>query len=128
MYEIIVVTNNRDDLSALVKRLKDDPHCTTRWADSVEDAEIHAVGSSRCLMVLDESIAGIPNMTMARQIVLENPMIYLALISPLSDEAFHAASEGLGILTRLPPRPGEKEGSKLLADLRRVLPPEPDPQ
>jgi len=43
-----------------------------------------------------------------------------AVISSLSDEAFHNVGEGLGILLRLPPPPGPAEAARLLAALDAI--------
>ena len=43
-----------------------------------------------------------------------------AVISSLSDEAFHDIGEGLGILLRLPPAPGPAEAARLLAALEAI--------
>jgi hypothetical protein len=43
------------------------------------------------------------------------------VVSPLSDEEFHEASEGLGILGRLPNNPGMNDASELLHKLKTVL-------
>ena len=48
-------------------------------------------------------------------------MVNTAVVSPLSDEEFHEASEGLGILGRLSTDPGMSEASELLHKLRAVL-------
>lgn len=46
-----------------------------------------------------------------------NAMVNTAVVSPLSDEEFHEASEGLGILVRLPLEPGADEACELLRRL-----------
>ena len=46
-----------------------------------------------------------------------------AVISSLSDEAFHDIGEGLGILLRLPPTPGPAEAARLLAALEDISSP-----
>ena len=43
-----------------------------------------------------------------------------AVISSLSDEAFHDVGEGLGILMRLPPAPGPAEAARLLTALEAI--------
>ena len=50
-----------------------------------------------------------------------NAMVNTAVVSPLSDEEFHEASEGLGILGRLPDHPGMSDSGELLHKLRTVL-------
>ena len=47
-----------------------------------------------------------------------NAMVNTAVVSPLSDEEFHEASEGLGILGRLPNEPGMNDAGELLRKLQ----------
>jgi len=43
------------------------------------------------------------------------------VVTPLSEEEFHEASEGLGVLGRLPVEPGASDAAELLRRLRTVL-------
>jgi hypothetical protein len=52
---------------------------------------------------------------------MTNAMINLAVVSSLSHEDFHEASEGLGILVQLPPSPGEEDGSKLFETITQIV-------
>ena len=76
------------------------------------------------LMVIDEEIGGISNFEIARQIVMMNPMINLALVSGLSSDDFHEAGEGLGILAQLPRHPGKDEALKLVKLMSKILSPQ----
>jgi DNA-binding response OmpR family regulator len=69
--------------------------------------------------------SGLPDLT-ALEFVVEllkvNAMIPCAVLSRLSDEDFHAASEGLGVLARVPWSPGRGDAGALLAALRSLNP------
>ncbi|MDD3619763.1 MAG: hypothetical protein RBR09_00065 [Desulfobulbaceae bacterium] len=54
------------------------------------------------------------------QIVRINPLVNTALVGSLPDDEFHDATEGLGVLMQLPPRPTEKDGEKLLELLGKI--------
>jgi len=54
-------------------------------------------------------------------LLMVNALVNTAVVSPLADEEFHEASEGLGILCRLPLTPGAGEATDLLHQLRKVL-------
>ena len=123
MYEIIVVTNNRKVFSSWTQTLADKNRCVIGWDDSVEKARERASGTMPHLMVIDETVDGLSSLEIARQIVLTNPMINLALVSSLSPEDFHEASEGLGIVAQLPRCPGKDDASRLLKTLRSILSP-----
>ena len=123
MYEIIVVTNNRKAFSSWTHEIADKNRCVIGWDDSMEKARERASGKTPHLMVIDETVDGLSNLEIARQIVLTNPMINLALVSPLSPKDFHEASEGLGIVAQLPRCPGKGDASKLMETLQSILSP-----
>ena len=72
------------------------------------------------LVVVD---AGLPDLA-AAELVFEllkvNAMVPAAVFSHLDDAAFHEASEGLGILARVPWSPGRDDAASLLAALREL--------
>jgi hypothetical protein len=76
-------------------------------------------------MIIDEAVDGKQGFDIAREIIALNAMINLALVSPLSDEDFHEAGEGLGILARLSAAPGQAEAAKLIANFKRLSAPKP---
>lgn len=73
------------------------------------------------LVVIDETLKDMTGLSLARQVAFRNPMTAVALVSPLSPEDFHEATEGLGILVQLSPRPGRRESRSLLETLDRVM-------
>jgi hypothetical protein len=49
-----------------------------------------------------------------------NAFIQTAVVSRLSHDAFHEASEGLGVLAQLPPAPGRDDARRILEMLRQL--------
>ena len=47
--------------------------------------------------------------------------IQTAAVSPLPHDAFHEASEGLGIMAQLPPMPSRADALKLWQTLRQYI-------
>ena len=72
------------------------------------------------LVVIDENLGDMTALDFTAKLISINPMINCALVSSLSPRDFHEASEGLGVLAHLPPRPDEKDGKNLLARLKAV--------
>ena len=72
------------------------------------------------LMVIDYLLDTEP-LSLVQKLLTVNALVNTAVVSPLSDEEFHEASEGLGILGRLPEKPGIGEAADLLQKLRQVL-------
>jgi hypothetical protein len=62
-----------------------------------------AADSPPHLLILDEKIGQLDCLALARQVILTNAMLNQALVSPLSTEDFHQASEGLGVMAQLTP-------------------------
>lgn len=96
------------------------------------DASIERVGSGAealamlsekqvDLVVIDETLKDMTGLDLARQAVFRNPMTAVALVSPLSPEDFHEATEGLGILAQLSLRPVRREVRSLLEKLSKVM-------
>ncbi|MCK8603631.1 response regulator [Desulfoferrobacter suflitae] len=73
------------------------------------------------LIILDHQLPDGDPLELVAKILTLNAMINSAVVSPLSDEEFHEASEGLGILARLPLDPGKDDAVELVGRLRRIL-------
>jgi hypothetical protein len=55
------------------------------------------------------------------ELLMVNAMVNTAVVSPLSDQEFHEASEGLGVLARLPLMPDKRDAARLLHKLRQLF-------
>ena len=73
------------------------------------------------LVIIDADLPDTAPLDLVQKLVMVNAMVNTAVVSPLSDEEFHEASEGLGVLGRLPHEPGESDAADLLHKLRTVL-------
>lgn len=73
------------------------------------------------LVIADEDMHDMTGLEFARRLLSADPQIYCALASSLGSDAFHEASEGLGVLTQLPVSPVESDGEELLTKLRHVI-------
>ena len=124
MHEIIIITNRKERFASFVKGLRGKPDYLVGWKDSLKNFQDRGSATAPALMVIDEEIGGISNFEIARQIVMMNPMINLALVSGLSSDDFHEAGEGLGILAQLPRHPGKDEALKLVELMAKILSPQ----
>ena len=73
------------------------------------------------LVIIDSGLPDTTPYDLVQKLLTVNAMVNTAVVSPLSEEEFHEATEGLGILVRLPLQPGKDEAANLLRRLRRVL-------
>jgi len=73
------------------------------------------------LVLIDETLDDMQGLDLAQELIKTNPMLNCALASALSSQAFHEASEGLGLLAQLPLEPGEAEARDLIARITTIL-------
>ena len=91
------------------------------WADSGHQALETIKQTPADLVVVDEDLGDMRGLAFIHQLVAVNPMINCALVSALSHEDYHEASEGLGILMQLPPEPSADDGKRLMDQLNQIL-------
>ena len=114
MIEIVIVASVTDKFQALADGLKSTPEVHISWAKSRTEALKLASASTPGLMVIDVRMADKSGLDIAREVILVNAGINMAVLSDQPADEFHAASEGLGILAQLPPNPGTSEAERLL--------------
>ncbi|MFO8113326.1 MAG: response regulator [Desulfosalsimonadaceae bacterium] len=90
-------------------------------AESGSDALSKITDQFYHLIVVDEKLPDVTGLELAEKLILKNPMSNVALVSSLSQEDFHEASEGLGLLMQLSPQPDSTEAEILLKHLKSIL-------
>jgi DNA-binding response OmpR family regulator len=118
-YRIVILANSRNRLMDLACALQQ-TGCDLQWADSLAAARTLVSKTPPDLVVIDEQVDNQNCIQVAHQLVMTNPLVNLAAISALTEEEFHEASEGLGIMARLPPAGGTKEASALIERLEQM--------
>lgn len=99
---------------------------TIDWVASGREVLETVAGTPVDLVVADEDLGDMKGLDLIRRLVAVNPLINCALVSSLTENAYHEASEGLGILMQLPPEPQEADADQLMNRLNRVLDLTPD--
>jgi CheY-like chemotaxis protein len=94
---------------------------TIEWAGSGREAVDAIADTPVDLVLADEDLGDMKGLDLVKWLVATHPMINCALVSSLPPEAFHEASEGLGILMQLPSLPGQADAKRLIERLSRVL-------
>jgi hypothetical protein len=56
-----------------------------------------------------------------KELLMVNALVNTAVASPLPEEEFHNASEGLGVLAQLPAIPSKNDAADLVQKLRIIL-------
>jgi DNA-binding response OmpR family regulator len=72
------------------------------------------------LVLVDEQLDDMSGIAFVKQLVRINALVNTAIVSALSAEEFHEATEGLGVLMQLPIAPREKDAEALLAILEKI--------
>lgn len=72
------------------------------------------------LVVVDGGLPDLAPAELVLELLKKSASLQTAVLSRLSDEEFHEAAEGLGILARVPWNPGREDAAALLATLRAL--------
>ncbi len=121
MYNLLLVTTNKDSLSALASALEKHNEADLSWAESGGKALEIASDIPVDLVVTDEKLGDMTGLELAFKLLSINPMINCAAVSSLSHDDFHEASEGLGLLAQLTFQPGAEQAEALLQRLKDLI-------
>jgi DNA-binding NarL/FixJ family response regulator len=121
MIDILTTSKNRSRLSGVTDYLKRQGDIRLLDARSGAEALDMMKEKAMTLVIADEDLGDMTGLEFARRLVMADPLVYCAVVSPLSAKAFHEASEGLGVLAQLPVLPAGSDGEALLAKLRHVI-------
>lgn len=95
-------------------------HCQVLVAGDVKKAREYLQQHHFEVIIADEVLGGISGIAFLKELVKVNPLVNTAVVSGLSAENFHEATEGLGVLMQLPHRPGHQHGEELLGTLKKI--------
>ena len=121
MLHIVLATARPNAMQAFAAALAADPAVNLQRVISGAEALDAAHTTGPHLVIIDADLPDTAPLDLVQKLLMVNAMVNTAVVSPLSDEEFHEASEGLGILGRLPQEPGMSDAGELLQKLRAVL-------
>ena len=121
MIHVVLVSSDKDFFADLASNMGKNVNLNISRAKSGGNALSMISVNSFELVVTDESLSDMTGLKFVEKLVSINPMINCAAVSSLSSEDFHAATEGLGILMQLPPRPDKIHAENLLQYLKNIL-------
>ncbi|SPD72071.1 conserved hypothetical protein [uncultured Desulfobacterium sp.] len=120
MLKLLIVTTDRDKLFDFASALLRHEDVELAWADSGRQALDMVSRMPVDLVVTDENLGDMTGLKLALRLLSINPMVNCSAISSLSEEEFHEASEGLGLLAHHPPQPKGEDAEGLLTRLREI--------
>lgn len=115
----VLIAAQGDELNDLAQGLSAAGAEVSR-AGSGGEALVMAGREAPDLVAAGQDLGDMTGLELARQLIQVNALINTALVSPLSPEEFHEATEGLGLLAQLPPNPPAVTARELLALLARI--------
>jgi len=108
----IIVTPRSDDLQSFSEGLKEQGVSVTMKPDA--ETLLAAIRKTPVnLVVVDQELPESDPVRLIMDILTVDATIQTAVLTPLSEEDFHEASEGLGVLKGLPIQPQALDGKAL---------------
>ena len=120
MKHILFVTARKNNFTEFMDGLTREETVEIVTVVSSDEAIGSLSGPIPDLVIIDEEVDGISGMKIARDILMKNAMVNQVLVSSLSPEEFHEASEGLGIMVQLPPEPDAAQAKNVLGILKKM--------
>jgi DNA-binding NarL/FixJ family response regulator len=120
MFKLLLVSKTRETLSDFISALKENGSNEVLYSGSGEEAIKMLKQKSFDLVITDEDVGDMSGLEFARKLIKVSPLTNCVAVSSLSEEEFHEASEGLGLMTHLPMNPGRAEAETLLKTLRQI--------
>lgn len=118
MPQVLLVANRPDAFEELAQALQDKGILDISWAHDEETALDKAAADKPALVIVDDYIGKATGLEWIQRLMGVNAFIQTAAVSSMTHETFHEASEGLGIMAQLPPRPGKEEAERILQMLK----------
>ncbi|MBU3949419.1 MAG: response regulator [Proteobacteria bacterium] len=120
MLKLLLVVANKEDYSGFATELVKQKDVDLLWADSGEKALDMVSAGPVDLVITDEKLIDMNGLEFALRLLSVNPMVNCSAVSSLDAKEFHDKSEGLGLMSQLPPRPGAGDALELLAKLKKL--------
>lgn len=120
MLSILLVSSDQGRFEDLISSLKVYGDIELESIESGKKALEIISGKSVDLVISDEDLGDMTGLELVRQILKVNFMINFAVVSGLSPDDFHEASEGLGVMSQLPKHPVKKDAEDMIKVLKQL--------
>lgn len=119
MADILLATRDKTRFSRMIDSFESNGY-KVNTAESGSSALSEIERGSHRLLIADEELPDMGGKTLVEKTVDLNPMMDCVAVSTLSEEEFHEAFEGMGVLMQFPPDPGESEVGNLMTHLDKI--------
>ncbi len=123
MPDILLVTGRPQQLADFAEGLRHAEGVSLTVVQSAAGALAAVRASAPQLVVIDNVLPDGEPKKLVVALLQVDAMINTAVVSRLPEAEFHEASEGLGVMARLPDPPGAEDVPVLLEKLAGILPP-----
>jgi len=120
MLKIILVSSRQKTLKPFINALQSDQDVSLDLQDSPDAVLDQVRQQAPHLVIIDDHLEEMVPQDLAMELLQVNALVNIAMISSMAEEEFHEATEGLGLLPRLPSPPGAEEAPVLLGRLREM--------
>ena len=114
MLSILLASREHESLARFAAGLWQKSDIELLHVDSAADGLKSAERDTVDLVVVGEELTDMTPVEFVTQLVRVRPTINCAMVSNLSHDDFHEATEGLGVLMQLPPNPSGADAEVLL--------------
>ncbi len=118
--KIMLAGNAAERLAPLAAGLWNEVEPELFQAESCSDVLDLLAARSIELVVIDEDLADMKGVDMARILAEKHPFVNCMLVSSLPADDFHEVTEGLGVLMQLPSPPDMGVASEVLSHLSEI--------
>lgn len=119
MTNILLATGDKSRFSEMIETFQS-YGCRVNTVDSGSSALAEIEGKSCDLLISDENLPDMTGKTLVEKTVSANPLMDCVAASSLSEEDFHEAFEGMGVLMQFPLEPGKEDVRKLMNHLEKI--------
>jgi DNA-binding NarL/FixJ family response regulator len=117
---VLFIAKGIAQFSALVAGLQCQPEIELLPAETGAAGFSLLKGKHIDVVIVDEQLGDMSGIAFVKQLVKINPLVNTAIVSALTAEEFHEATEGLGVLMQLPREPREKDAEALFTILEKI--------
>ena len=121
MLIILLASKRLDVLAPFIEALQDDEEVELETTGMAADVLSKVAEKPPQLVIIDYHLTDMAPLDLAREILQSNALVNIAVVSTMSEDDFHEATEGLGLLPRLPSPPLAADAQVVLQQLRAVL-------
>jgi DNA-binding response OmpR family regulator len=120
MLNIILVSTRQNTLNSFINALQSDQDVSLDLQDSPAAVLDQVRQQAPHLVIIDDHLEKMVPQDLAMELLQVNALVNIVMISNMGEEDFHEATEGLGLLPRIPSPPGAEDAPVLLGRLREM--------